>query len=45
MDVLALLVFLGGFSAATAMLLVEAIALATMVSNICSRGGLFMLPP
>lgn len=33
MDVLALLVFLGGFSAATAMVLVEAIALATMVSN------------
>lgn len=30
---LALLVFLGGFSAATAMVLVETIALATMVSN------------
>jgi Na+/proline symporter/signal transduction histidine kinase/CheY-like chemotaxis protein len=33
MDILALFVFLGGFSAGTAMVLVEAIALATMVSN------------
>ena len=33
MGALALLVFLGGFSAATAMVLVETIALATMISN------------
>lgn len=33
MGALALLVFLGGFSAATAMVLVETIALATMMSN------------
>lgn len=32
-EAIALLVFLGGFSAATAMVLVETIALATMVSN------------
>ncbi|MEZ5656012.1 MAG: PAS domain-containing hybrid sensor histidine kinase/response regulator [Sphingobium sp.] len=32
-DLVALIVFLGGFSAATAMVLVETIALATMVSN------------
>ena len=32
-NVLAMLVFLGGFSAATAMVLVETIALSTMVSN------------
>tara|TARA_R110000782_G_scaffold78276_5_gene155138 strand:- start:15001 stop:18339 length:3339 start_codon:yes stop_codon:yes gene_type:complete len=33
MDVVALIVFMGGFSAATAMVLVETIALSTMVSN------------
>lgn len=33
LDALALVVFLGGFSAATAMVVVETIALATMVSN------------
>jgi len=33
MDIVALLIFLGGFSAATAMVLVESIALSTMVSN------------
>lgn len=32
-DIIALLAFLGGFSAATAMVLVETIALSTMVSN------------
>lgn len=33
LDIVALIVFLGGFSAATAMVVVETIALATMVSN------------
>ncbi len=33
MDAVALIVFLGGFSAATAMVVVETIALATMISN------------